>query len=165
MLIATGAAIVAVAIAGYVFLNSNDKAPLSYQASVNAPAAVIVPFTQIAQGTRSTVDVRTNYLITSASQFGKLWAMIDAKGTLPAIDFSSSTVIAAFAGDEPSSGYDISIEKVEDASMRTVIIALEQPAADCAGKKATTTPYILAEVPKTSLPFTHQYVSTTTACR
>ncbi len=165
MIIATGVAIVAVAITGYVFLNSNGKITSPTQATMNAQAAVMVPFTQIVQGARSTVDVRTNYLISSTSQLDRLWTMIDAKGKPPVVDFASATVIAAFAGDEPSSGYNISIEKVEDAAMRTVTIALEQPTAGCAGKKATTTPYILAEVPKTSLPFTHRYVATTTACR
>lgn len=161
IVIATGVAVVAITTAGYFSLNNGAlRSP-----RVQAPAAAVVPFSEIAKGTRSTVDARANYLITSSAELDRLWAMTDAKGKPPAVDFALSTVIAAFAGKEPSGGYGISIRKVEDASVRTVVVALSSPGAGCVSSQVITAPYIIVQVPKTSLPFAHEYVTTTTACR
>jgi hypothetical protein len=113
--------------------------------------AISVPFTKLAQGTQSTVSARTNYLITSASELEKLWKMIDAKGSPPAIDFTNNCVAAIFAG---------TVSRVEDTDVRTVTVT----GTSCSLKKATTTPYELITLPTTSLSFAHEDISITAAC-
>ncbi|OGG92914.1 hypothetical protein A2609_03550 [Candidatus Kaiserbacteria bacterium RIFOXYD1_FULL_47_14] len=117
--------------------------------------AVSVPFTKLAQGTQSIVSARTNYLITSTSELEKLWKMIDAKESPPAIDFTKNSVAAIFAG---------AVSKVEDTDVRTVIVALAMPDGRCLPKNATTTPYELITLPSTSLAFTHKDQTVVTAC-
>lgn len=143
--------VIVVAVVAGIFL-------LMYGVSVSrtpSSTAISVPFTKLAQGTQSTVSVRTNYLITSASELEKLWKMIDAKGSSPAIDFTKSSVVAIFAG---------TVAKVEDTNVRTVMVALVMPDGRCLSKNATTTPYELVTVPITSLPLAHQDISIPVAC-
>lgn len=117
--------------------------------------AISVPFTKLAQGTQSTVSTRTNYLITSTSELEKLWKLIDAKGSPPAIDFTKNSVAAIFAG---------TIAKVEDTNVRTVMVALATPDGRCLPKNATTTPYEIVTVPVTSLPLAHTDISIPVVC-
>lgn len=114
-------------------------------------AATPVSFTKLAQGTQSTVSKPTNYLITSANELEKLWKIVGAKGNPPSVDFTKNCVAAIFAG---------TVSRVEDTDVRTVTVT----GTSCSLKKATTTPYELITLPTTSLEFTHEDISITTAC-
>lgn len=130
----------------------------------NQQQAVAVPFKPITTGIKSKVTTRTNYLITSDSELDKLWKMVDAKGSVPNVDFNNNYVAAVFAGAQPTPGYGVAVSKIEDTNVRTVIVTLIKPGAGCLAKASTTTPYVLVELPKTSLPFTHQDQASTTSC-
>ena len=125
---------------------------------------IVVPFTELAHGTQSSVATRTNYLITSASELEKLWKMIDAKGNPPAVDFSKNFVAAIFAGRNPTAHYAISVLKVEDDAVRTVVVAVSKPDKTCPIKGSTTAPYELITLPKTSLAFAHRDQATANRC-
>jgi len=131
--------VVFVAIVAGVFLFLYSTSVSSNQSST----VISVPFTKLAQGTQSTVSVRTNYLITSTGEFEKLWKMIDAKGSPPTVDFTKNSVAAIFAG---------TVSSVEDTDVRTVTVT----GTSCSFKKATTTPYELITLPATPLEFTHE---------
>ena len=125
-------------------------------------AAVTVPFTELAHGTRSNVSTRTNYLITSASEFEKLWKMVDATSTLPKIDFNTDAVIAVFAGKESNSA--IAVAKVEDMNMRMVSVTLAKPNENCVSKQENTTPYEIIALSATTLPLDHKDSLITADC-
>ena len=164
-LIVIGLALVAIVIGVFMFLygqgtfSSTPPAAVSY-----TPPAVTVPFTQLAQGEHSTVSTRANYLITSKSELADLWAMVDARGQVPAVDFTTNSVIAVFAGKEPTAGYTIAVSKIQDASTREVIVTLSAPGGSCVLAQKATAPYQIIELPKTSLNLTHQDLLTTTSC-
>ena len=125
-----------------------------------------VPFTEIAHGSHATVLARTNYLIVSSTELGKLWKMVDAKGKVPAIDFNTKSVIAVFAGSKPTGGYAITVSKVEDARTRKVTILVTKPGSNCVLAQSVAAPYQLIEVSKTSLALTHKdLIATATACK
>ncbi|MFA5998198.1 MAG: protease complex subunit PrcB family protein [Candidatus Paceibacterota bacterium] len=161
-----GVALVAVTVSvGFFLFYRSDVQNGSLSAAVNTQqSATAVPFTPLAEGSRSTVTRRVNYLITSPDQLSKLWKMVDATGTPPAVDFKTQAVIAVFAGERPAAGYRIAVSKVEDASARVVSITIAEPAADCMLAQTITAPYEVVAVPVTSLPFTHEDVSVTTTC-
>src|SRR5665811_1832324 len=98
----------------------------------------IVPFTKIAQGMQSNVSTRANYLITSPSALSKLWKLIDATTTPPEIDFNRDAVVAVFAGERPTTGYAISVAKIEDTGMRTVSVTIAKPDTTCMTGQAFT---------------------------
>jgi len=144
---------------GNGFSNTSPSAAIE-----NQPAAVIVPFTKLAQGVKSTVSTRTNYLITSASEFTKLWQMVDAKGKVPAVDFTKNDVVAVFAGQKMTGGYEITVSKVEDTNVRNVVVTLAKPGSDCVLTQSTIAPYQIIEIPKTTLTFAHIDQDTTINC-
>jgi len=164
-LIIIGLAIV-VAIAAFVLSGRGQHLqnnPLQDVASANlSPRAV--PFTKLARGTYSTVTKRVNYLITSPTELDELWQMLDAKGNKPAVDFTRNEVIAVFAGQQQDAHHEVTVSEVQDATARTISITFTNPSAKCASKKVTTAPYEVIAIPTTSLPITHENISTTTTC-
>lgn len=167
-IIVGGAIVVAIIVGVLAFLYSNKNVSNASPsaATENTQAAVAVPFTEIAEGTRSTVSTRANYLITSADQLTKLWAMIDATGTPPTIDFKNNSIIAVFAGNESVAGSAIAVTKIEDTNARTVSVTITEPSGACALKQKTAAPYEIISLPATTLPLTHQdTIATTTECK
>ena len=129
-----------------------------------APSGGGTPFAEIAIGAQSTVAERVNYLITTSGQLEELWKMIDASGAPPAIDFEKDAVIAVFAGQKPTAGYAIAVSRIEDDSLRTVVVALTEPGEGCMSAQVLTAPYQIAVVPAALLPLAHKDISVTAAC-
>jgi len=154
--------VVAVAIGVGVFLYGGANAP-----SAVGPVPVVgtnIPFTELASGAQSSVTRRTNYLIISTNQLRELWKLIGASGSLPSVDFTTHSVIAIFAGEEPTAGYSIAVTRITDGTSRDVSIELTTPGVSCLAAETITTPYQILKVPLTALPYTHQDTATTTGC-
>lgn len=167
-LIVCGVAVVAIVIGAFIFFyeepgNRSFVPDWSIENS-SAATAVTVPFKELARGSQSKVETSVNYLITSTSEFEKLWQMVDAKGKAPVVDFTKDSVVAVFAGQVMTGGYSISVSKVTDAEERTVTITLTSPGSNCIVTQSTNEPYQIITVPKTSLSLTHQDQATTTDC-
>lgn len=166
-LVTIGLVLLAAAVGAFIYFSGRgqdrQKDSLPAVASAQAPATV-VPFTKLARGMRSTVTTRVNYSITSADQLDRLWKMIDATSTPPAVDFKTQTVIAVFAGQKATDGYSIAVSKVADTESRMVSVTLASPESTCPAKKSTIAPYEIVVVPSTSIPFAHEDISITTAC-
>ena len=154
--------VVAVAIGVGVFLYGGANAP-----SAVGPAPAVgtnVPFTELALGAQSSVTRRTNYLITSTDQLRELWKLVGVNGPLPTIDFTIHSVIAVFAGEEPTAGYSIAVSHIADGVARDVSIEITTPGVSCLLAQMITTPYQIIKVPATTLPLTHEDTATTTGC-
>ncbi len=154
ILIILGVILIAIAIGVIVMLGqSQNQTPGAQAPTTSQLAAVAVPFETLAQGEKSKVADRVNYVITSPDELTKLWTMVDATGTPPVIDFSNKTVLAVFAGKGPSAR--IAVVHITDADTRTVAVAVAEPDTSCA-KKAIISPYEIVVVPTTTLPLTHE---------
>jgi hypothetical protein len=162
--IVTGWVLSAVVIGAFAFLSDRSGPNTSPAAADGQSPATVVPFTKIIRGSNSTVTTRVNYVITSVDELQKLWEMVDATDELPAVDFKKEVVLAVFAGEQPTTGYAISVSKVEDRDARTVSITLMKPDGDCMTGQSITAPYEIVAVPATALPFAHEDVSVTTTC-
>lgn len=163
-LIIIGVVLVALIIGVMVFFSGRGSVSTDTSSVVanTQPSAVIVPFTEITSGSKSTVATRVNYVITSTDELNKLWKMIDATGTPPAIDFKTHAVLAVFAGKESTSL--IIVAKIEDTNARMVSVAITKPDGACAPKQSAMAPYDIVAVPVTSLPLAHEDISTTVPC-
>ncbi|MFA6279138.1 MAG: protease complex subunit PrcB family protein [Candidatus Paceibacterota bacterium] len=157
-------AIAAIVVGVLVFLYGGDTTSNASSPIVIEDNPVVISFTKLAQGVHSTVATRTNYLITAESELKELWKMVDANGTVPAVDFNKNYVAAVFAGQKMTGGYEITVSKVEDTSVRNVVVTLADPGSDCMVTQSTTAPYQIIELPKTPLTFTHQDQAVTTSC-
>jgi hypothetical protein len=145
----------------WIFLTMH---PSSTATSSPTAAASTVPFTTLAAGAQSDVTSRVDYLITSQDQLTQLWNLLQQPPPVPTVDFTTQDVVAVFAGQAPTTGYSIAVAQVEDANSRIVKIELTKPDDSCVLAQSTTAPYQIIELPKTSLPFTHDDTLTTKAC-
>lgn len=162
--LALGAALIAIAFGTYFFL-SGDLSDAPTDLGADGPAAVVVPFEKVMQGSQSKVSRRVNYLITSPAELAELWKLIDATATPPAVNFATDAVVAVFAGEKPTTGHAVTVSKIEDAdAARTVFITLTEPDADCIVGQAQTAPYEIVTVPVTALPLAHEDSTSTVGC-
>ena len=129
------------------------------------PAAVIVPFTALAEGAQSEVSARVNYLITTPEELAELWKLLKEPPPPPTVDFDKNVVAAIFAGEVPTAGYSITVAEVRDTADRMVKVELTKPGEGCVLAQSVAAPYQIIELPKTSLPFTHEDIVTTVRCR
>lgn len=159
-----GLVLVAVVGGAYFFLYGPNGLAGTSSAVNNIPSPVAVPFTPLVSGAKSTVTTRVNYLITSADQLNKLWKMIDATSTPPAVDFNKNAVIAVFAGQQPTTGYAIVVAKIEDSTARNVSLTLAKPSANCVEGQIVTAPYEIVAIPATTLPLAHTDQTITATC-
>ena len=160
--VVVGVAIVAIGIGTYLFSSGNlSSASLSSDTQIAASA---VPFKPLVRGSNSKVATRVNYFITSPDQLSELWKMINASSTPPTVDFNKEAVIAVFAGQQPTTGYAISVSKVMDSSARLVSITIAKPDDSCLTGQALTTPYEVVVVPTTTLPLAHEDLTATVTC-
>lgn len=161
-----GVAVAAIAVGFVLFTNGRDASPNSSLPDTStSSAAVIVPFVKITEGMQSDVPRRVNYMITSSDELNKLWEMVQTTAIPPRVDFGADAVIAVFAGEKPTTGYDITVSKIEDlVSKRLVTITLMQPASGCPVAQMVTAPFEILTVPVTSLPLTHEDTVQTVGC-
>ena len=146
--------VLVVAIGGVVMLGPRQS----------GPAAATVPFTALAEGPRSDVSSRVNYLIETQEELDALWELLKEPPPPPTVDFNTKVVAAVFAGEVPTTGYAIAVAEVEDVDKRVVKIELTKPDESCVLAQSVTAPYQIIELPKTSLPFTHADTWVTKAC-
>lgn len=159
--LAFGLIILALLVGVGIFLYSTQ--PAAAPISQTTPSKEVA-FTELAQGTHSKEKRRVNYLIQSTSELTRLWSMIDAAGSPPAIDFSTDSVIAVFAGEQPTLGHSIEVTRVEDGEKRKVTIMFSKPGGSCVIGQALTSPYQIVKVSKTSLSLTHETLTSTISC-
>lgn len=119
--------------------------------AIGADPSVDVPFTVLAQGEDSQVGERKNYAAYTEEDFARLWTLAygeEGAPAMPAVDFEQEYVIGVFAGQKPSGGHDITVERVTDGNtLRTVAIRLVRPGAGCLTTQALTSPFEIIAVP------------------
>lgn len=153
-------AIVAILIGLGAFIFSDAAAPSS---GSSARGSVVI-FHELAKGENSTVKDRVNYVIRSEAELDQLWRLIDSTDDVPSVNFSTHNVIAVFAGEQPTAGYEIDIETVVDGVSRKVLVELVKPGASCLLAQMITQPYQIVVLPKTDLPLTHENKESITSC-
>jgi len=85
------------------------------------------------------------YVINTADE----WADVFERSPPPEIDFSETTVIAAFMGRRPTGGYGIEVKEIIDTGF-LVVIKVEQtsPGKGCIVPEVITSPYHIVKVDK-----------------
>jgi hypothetical protein len=164
MIIGVTLASVVIGILASLMGYGGDTSNTSSVVASDQPKETAIPFTKVVEGTQSTVTTRVNYLITSSVGLSKLWKMVDATSTPPAVDFNTHAVIAVFAGQRPTTGYAIKVSEVLDSTSRLVSITVAKPDSNCMTGQSLTAPYEIVVVPATSLPFAHEDQVITTTC-
>jgi protease stability complex PrcB-like protein len=116
-------------------------------------------------------DVATNLVIRGRAQFLQAWAQLYKAGPtslpppLPEIDFSTEMVVLTALGNQPSSGYDVIIDRATEADgVVTVDVTARRP-GNCAALTVITTPVDLARLSRRDGPVVFRMSPVTTTCR
>lgn len=91
-------------------------------------------------------------VVTSAADFEALWKKIHASvepvPPVPAIDWATAQVVAAFAGQKPSGGHDVQMRRLVAGAEGTVVeFADVPPPEDAMTTMMMSSPYLLLQVP------------------
>ena len=108
------------------------KSPFAYSFSISIAAAALflflpavarsqeparkAEFETVAKNFACGHTARMNYVATTREEWEQIWRALNANSypvpPAPEVDFSQRSIIAVFQGNQPSSGYDISITKL-----------------------------------------------------
>lgn len=114
------------------------------------PQPVGVGFVKIAQGVNSDIEIQRFEIVRSQDAYQALWqAHAGTSGlSAPALDFQSQMLIAGFAGNKPSGGYGLAIEKISqtDSGLEIELVLIE-PGSNCLLSQALSQPYLFATTP------------------
>ena len=167
-----GISVAAMAIGGVLFFFG----PSSLQSDVNSALQSAqtnggnqpVKFTVLSKGPAAiSINGRTNYRITSGDELAALWPLVYGQNTsnIPPIDFNKYEVLAVFDGSHSTNGYAIAVKSITDANAtRTVVVTHMSPNTRCHVSTASTQPFQIVEVPKTSFTISHIDEVATSTC-
>lgn len=163
-------AVAAIILGGFLFLFGPSSLKTEVDAALQGSNTNgnIVSITVLAQGNDAiSITQRTNYRIQNSQDLQSLWELVYGSNdtpTAPPVDFSQNEVLAVFDGSHATNGYSIKVLSVTDTTQRLVLVNHASPEASCSLKGVATSPFEIIEVPRTSLPMSHQDQMSTTTC-
>ena len=118
-----------------------------------------ISFTTIARGADSGYQSVSQIVIDNSEQWSNLWQQhtynTEPPPPVPQVNFNSYSIVAVFAGEQPTGGYSVEILSVETSSSQTkeqgaIIITVQycQPSAGDFVTEALTYPCHLIRIPK-----------------
>lgn len=107
--------------------------------------------TTIARGDASHVAEPRRLVCRTDDEWRTLWAIhAGPEADAPAVDMTTVTVAAAFAGEKPSAGYSLEISAAEQAGPGVRLVVQERgPGRDAVAAAIITSPFHIVAVPKT----------------
>lgn len=127
-----------------------------------------IQFRSISWAQGSNHSTRDNLIINDQTTWVSVWGEIAGNNPfnpLPQVNFGNTTLIAAFAGTEPSAGYAVNVTSITKTSTHVEVqITLVVPGQNCIEAEMLTSPYHIVIVPKISLPVEFRTQTSTTSC-
>jgi hypothetical protein len=112
-------------------------------------SGLLTPDNTVARGQHSAVPDSREVVVRSAAEWHALWQEHAPTLSLPFIDFDASTIVAVFAGERPTGGFDVEITGTDGgASDLTVTYRLQEPAPGDRGLQVFTAPYHIVRIPR-----------------
>lgn len=133
----------------------DEAAPVPEQAAPYAPydASGSLPIRRIGQWTASAISTPARKVIRDDSTYARFWGDLGEPGPRPAVDFSRDVVIAVAAGQRPSGGHAIAVERVARAGRSMTVEVLETaPGPGCWTTQQITRPVDVVVVAAAGAP-------------
>jgi hypothetical protein len=109
----------------------------------------LAPENTVARGQHSDVTDTREVVVRSAAQWQALWQEHAPTLSPPTIDFAASTIVAVFAGERSTAGFDVEITGTDGGERDlTVTYRLREPASGDRRLEALTTPYHIVRIPR-----------------
>jgi hypothetical protein len=103
----------------------------------------------VARGQHSDVAAAREVVVRSAAEWQALWQEHSPGQSLPSVDFTAFTIVAVFAGEHPTGGFDVEITGTDDdAGKLTVTYRQLEPAPGDRDLQAFTAPYHIVRIPR-----------------
>jgi hypothetical protein len=129
-------------------------------------AGVEVAFSELTSGTNAKVAEPKNYAVHASDAMSQIWSKLGQTPPPPKVDFTKHDVIAVLAGQKPTGGYSVKVEKITDINgKRVVSIVLTEPGAHCTTTEAITSPYDLVAAPASAFLPVRQLRTVTKDCQ
>ncbi len=94
---------------------------------------------------------KANLVINDNAAWASVWKQAAGNASIPQVNFSNSTVIAMFAGGEPTSGYAINAASVTGDDSHILVLVTLTTAGNCIVEQNLTAPFDIVAIPKTGL--------------
>ncbi len=118
-----------------------------------------IDFTTIARGTDSGYESASQMVIDNSQQWNNVWQQhtsnTEPPPPLPPVDFTRHSVVAVFAGEQPTGGYSVEILSAETNGSQTqdkqaiaITVQHRQPSDGDFVTEAFTYPYHIIRIPK-----------------
>lgn len=126
--------------------------PNSALAMPDDTRASITDSTLIAEGTRSAIEAPRQTIIKDKAAFAALWAEHSAHEnpapTMPRVNFAADTLVAVFAGNQPTGGHAIALAGLDKTHGGWELrLSLISPGPDCMTTQAMTQPWMMIRIP------------------
>lgn len=125
------------------------------QDTAGAPAQGYAPYgntgtldiRRIGQWTRTGISEARRLVIKDANAWAQFWSELGV-GDRPAVDFTRDVVVAAAAGQRPTGGHEIAIDRVTQADGELTVEVVERtPGPNCMTTASLTQPVDVVVVP------------------
>jgi hypothetical protein len=102
---------------------------------------------RIGQWTRTGIGEARRLVIRDANAWAQFWSELGV-GERPAVDFNHDVVVAAAAGQRPTGGYEIAIDRVTQSNGELLVEVMERtPGPNCITTASLTQPVDVVVVP------------------
>lgn len=157
--------IASVSIGGILYIFGGS----AFQSSSPAAEKPRDGITILAQGANATnVTQRVNYRITNVDELEALWELIYGSNppSMPVVDFAHKEVLAVFDGSHSTGGYGVMVEAMKDEDGKRIIhITHTEPGTSCNPMSGGSSPFIVVETEKTTLPLAREESTEPKSCR
>ena len=103
---------------------------------------------RIGQWTRTGINEARRLVIQDANAWAAFWSELGV-GERPDVDFTRDMVVAVAAGQQPSGGFEIAVERVSQSNGQLTIEVLETtPGPNCMTASTLTQPVDVVVIPK-----------------
>lgn len=134
--------------------NGNVSSSVSQSSTSSSPTGEI-SYTTVSEGTNGGSEDRSFRVIVDATGLASLLATMEAAPSLTA-DFSSSTLVAAFAGRKTTGGHTVEIRSItEQNGVITAGVVETEPGPGCVTTQVITSPYhvVILNRPRADVQF------------
>ncbi|MGH7509578.1 MAG: protease complex subunit PrcB family protein [Gemmatimonadales bacterium] len=123
-----------------------DPTPLQEQGYAPYGNARDLEVKRLGQWTRTGIGEARRMVIQDANTWAQFWSEL-ATGNRPHVDFTQNIVVAVAAGERPTGGHEIVVERVTESAGELAIEVVElTPGANCMTSMAVTRPVDVVSV-------------------
>jgi hypothetical protein len=141
-----------------MLVGCSDQSEETAPTQTTTPEEATLDFVVITEGATSGVqtDMTSIYRLDTQEAWHKFWLEhsqnIQPSEAAPTINFEKDMVVAIVDADQPSSGYQLTIDQLQAVDDKLYVFATRtQPGAGCVSLGMISQPFVIIQLPKADL--------------